>query len=694
MTGPWLVVLTAALWSTVVTAQPAAVDCDVVVAGGSTAALATALTAAREGSRTCLVEPTDWPGGQLTASGVPAIDFAWHRVGDLNVGAIARQPENQPPELRRWLALVGNPGKCRVSLHCFDPRQLLAQAIEPAIRAEPNLRVLRNAMVTGVRTALASDGRPEITAVEVVRRRPLRGDGYQQRLSAALADWYDPQPSADFSKEQLLLRSGSGRLVVVDGSEFGDLLVLAAGAWLQGVERVEGSLESANELLGQSFVFPFFMAIEAQPVASGVPLLTPDQPAGYSTASHGWEYVWQYRRVLGSGDSAPGQVSNQNWNPGNDYPGRYLLLSRAAALAQRGRWRGGVDLASLDAAERQAYGWFRHVAGEDPYGASDHYRLAAEWAGTGHGLAKMPYVRDTRRSIGIDNYQLVIGDISGTASQLVATPFADRIAIGAYDADIHPMAGSYPAYVYSHPSVLPYFLPIRALTNRDVANLLVTGKTMAQSFMVNAATRLHPIEFSSGIAAGASAALMSANRWHNRQLVAEVAKVQARIRRYAPLEWTIGGQRYPAAASPASHFCPPGAALNAALGYCEDDSHAYGPFTQAMTRKCVQFGGGDACSASGRFLIDGRVVEIPRWGRRFASSLRGNGPCMEGSAPDSAKGGYCVEEAALSASGRKEVYGPFSPELVSRCLANGGGDACYANRWDYRFFVALYDSSR
>ncbi|MCH9683540.1 MAG: FAD-dependent oxidoreductase, partial [Deltaproteobacteria bacterium] len=56
--------------------------CDVIVAGGSTAALAAAMTSAREGAATCLVEPTDWIGGQLTAGGVPAVDFAWHQVGD------------------------------------------------------------------------------------------------------------------------------------------------------------------------------------------------------------------------------------------------------------------------------------------------------------------------------------------------------------------------------------------------------------------------------------------------------------------------------------------------------------------------------------------------------------------------------------------------------------------------------------
>ena len=45
--------------------------CDVLVAGGSTSALAAALTAAEadENVTVCLAEPTDWPGGQMTSSG-------------------------------------------------------------------------------------------------------------------------------------------------------------------------------------------------------------------------------------------------------------------------------------------------------------------------------------------------------------------------------------------------------------------------------------------------------------------------------------------------------------------------------------------------------------------------------------------------------------------------------------------------
>lgn len=51
--------------------------CDVIIAGGSLASLAAAVSAANYSSDqiVCFLEPTDWPGGQLTASAVPAVDF-------------------------------------------------------------------------------------------------------------------------------------------------------------------------------------------------------------------------------------------------------------------------------------------------------------------------------------------------------------------------------------------------------------------------------------------------------------------------------------------------------------------------------------------------------------------------------------------------------------------------------------------
>lgn len=47
------------------------VSCDIVIAGGSTASLAAAITAAEAAPdlSVCFTEITDWPGGQMTAGG-------------------------------------------------------------------------------------------------------------------------------------------------------------------------------------------------------------------------------------------------------------------------------------------------------------------------------------------------------------------------------------------------------------------------------------------------------------------------------------------------------------------------------------------------------------------------------------------------------------------------------------------------
>ena len=48
------------------------------------------------------------------------------------------------------------------------------------------------------------------------------------------------------------------------------------------------------------------------------------------------------------------------------------------------------------------------------------------------------------------------------------------------------------------------------MTHSDAPNLVLAGKTMAQSFYANAITRLHPSEWSSGAAAALAAEVSAA----------------------------------------------------------------------------------------------------------------------------------------------------------------------------------------
>eukprot|EP00158_Paraphelidium_tribonemae_P000080 Partr_v1_DN15555_c0_g1_i1_m44716 putative Inherit from NOG: fad dependent oxidoreductase len=109
--------------------------CDVIVAGGSLSSLAAAVTAANLSSSAtvCFTEITDWPGGQMTASGVPAIDF----------GTDNRARANMPASLAALLfgpLMPGdtNLGDCWVSTKCFQPQVVVEQWIAPLVASFPN----------------------------------------------------------------------------------------------------------------------------------------------------------------------------------------------------------------------------------------------------------------------------------------------------------------------------------------------------------------------------------------------------------------------------------------------------------------------------------------------------------------------------------------------------------------------------
>ncbi|MEQ8847724.1 FAD-dependent oxidoreductase [Botrimarina sp.] len=537
---------------------------DVVIAGGSTAALAAAFAAADEGASVALLEPTDWIGGQLTASGVPAVDEAWHKISApgggvsapdergrvlLDVAAVARDPRNMTPWFRDALLAIGNPGEGWVSRFCFQPKTLLENHLEPRERElADRLDVFRETVVKRVE----ADGR-RITAIVAIRRTPRDGaEPYGRLPSEDLADWYSPADSPRFTKERLRFAGA----VFIDATEWGEVLALADAPYLQGAQTAENN-QPGDDRLGQATVFGFVQRMHAEPVEDH-----PELPAAeglgygaYEDRDNAWDLIWTYRRLKGDGPTAsPGELTLQNWGydgkrraGGNDYPFGYLLVSRDDAAAQRDDWRGGVDTAVLAAAERRAlawHDWFRHAAprGIDP----DQITLAGDVFGTGHGLSKLPYVRDTRRSVGVGGFVLTLDDLTARfddRGQLVrrqGTPFVDTVALGAYPADIHPLVGyKYPAHVSENHPTLPYNVPLRALTNEGYDNLMVAGKTIAQTFLANAATRLHPIEWSTGTAAGVIAADLADSGATTPEACADYARLRKKVAEHTPVDWTL-----------------------------------------------------------------------------------------------------------------------------------------------------------
>src|SRR4029453_11572088 len=105
--------------------------CDVLVVGGGTGGIAAALAAARAGRRVCLLEETDWIGGQLPAPGVSALDEHEHieRFGGTRSYYALREAIRA--HYRRLSPAVAaephaNPGRCWVTRLAFEPRVAVA----------------------------------------------------------------------------------------------------------------------------------------------------------------------------------------------------------------------------------------------------------------------------------------------------------------------------------------------------------------------------------------------------------------------------------------------------------------------------------------------------------------------------------------------------------------------------------------
>ena len=543
-------------------AQPPAtqIQCDVIVAGGSLSSVAAAVTAANTSkfASVCLLEPTDWPGGQLTSSAVPAVDF----------GPSNGVPENLPPSLNAFLfgplmPGTANRGHCWVSKKCFDPRAAVRDFILPLLASLPNLRVF---LRTAVSYAHREPAQGFLTGVTAIQRTPLPGvDEWAALTSEQLADWYDRANSSRFSKEVIdFVLPGALGLggAVIDATEFGDVLATSGLPFAQGIEVPSEASTGYLSTCGQGTTVPFFVTYGKAPAPSPDPW--PPGDAGgepFSQQGMSWDRDWTYRRVdapAGSDASAgaPGETSVINVGGGNDLSNAYLFYGLdspelAQQRAARFSWRGGINTTALAMGEQRAlafYHWFKANATSAVKGdASAFLSLNASLAGTTHGLAKLPYLRDARRSAGgLGGFRVFKDNLTAPGAwRRAAVAWSDSIGIGQYFyADIHKMSLAvcpYPAYIISGDPVLPYYIPFRALTVEGAPNLLVAGKNMATSFFAGAAMRLHPEEWVSGVAAGYAAGVMKIKgTWTTADVLANIAEIRDGLRKHSPQNWTFG----------------------------------------------------------------------------------------------------------------------------------------------------------
>lgn len=111
----------------------------------------------------------------------------------------------------------------------------------------------------------------------------------------------------------------------------------------------------------------------------------------------------------------------------------------------------------------------------------------------------------TAPEIGVRESRMIDGEYLLTGEDLKACiRFADSIALGNYDIDIHNPEGSGTSHYY-FPAGQYYTIPYRSLVPRKVDNLLVAGRSISVTHEAQASIRILPIVCCLGEAAGTAA---------------------------------------------------------------------------------------------------------------------------------------------------------------------------------------------
>ncbi|HWD89820.1 MAG TPA: FAD-dependent oxidoreductase [Mucilaginibacter sp.] len=485
---------------------------DLVVIGGSLGGCAAALAALRNGLKVVLTEETDFIGGQLTSQGVPPDEHQWietqgstQTYRNLRTNIREYYKKNRPLTDDAAANPKLNPGNGLVSALCC----------EPAI-AEVVLRRMMTPYVQSGNLTLLT--RHEPTAADVT------GDKIRSiKVTNTVSD------------KGIILHAR----YFIDATELGDLLPLTGTEFIIGAEAKSDTaelhapekVEPANQ---QAFTICFAMdyiegvnnVIDKPPGydywRNFIPKLTPPwpgklldltycnpqtlarrtlafDPSGKDTGTQ--MNLWNYRRIRDKNNFKPGVFHNDitlvNW-PQNDY-----LNGNLAGLSKDEKTRHIADARQLS---MSLFYWLQTEAPRADGGMGWRgLRLRGDVMGTNDGLAKAPYIRESRRIkavftileeyVGAQNRALVAGKDAAKK----AAEFYDTVGTGYYRIDLHPSSGG---TNYIDIESLPFQIPLGALLPQRMENLLPACKNIGTTHITNGCYRLHPVEWSIGEAAG------------------------------------------------------------------------------------------------------------------------------------------------------------------------------------------------
>lgn len=493
------------------------INADIVIIGGGVGGCAAALGALRNGKKVILTEETDWIGGQMTQQGVPPDEHPWietfgctRTYRNLRHGIRQYYRDYYPLTESARQTVNLNPGAGGVSRICHEPRVSLAvlNSLFAPYLGSGNLRILLN---------------------HVPVKADTNGDYVKSVVVRSLLTGHEINLTGTY---------------FIDATEMGDLLPMTGTEYVSGSE----SQKLTNEMHASSEAKPANMqpctwcfamdyregedhTIEKPEMydfwRDYVPQMTPP----WSGKLFAWTYsnpfsleskelmcdpaaesageyygLWYYRRIAWRKNFAdgayPSDVTIVNW-PQNDY-----FLGNLCEVSEEEKKKHLYQ--AMQVSLSLLYWMQTEAPRHDEKTGWPGLRLRGDILGTEHGLAKFPYIRESRRiqaeftvleeHIGTEMRQKTFG---GKKEDLRAESFSDSVGVGSYRIDLHPSTGG---DNYIDISSLPFEIPLGALIPKRMENLLPACKNLGVTHITNGPYRTHPVEWNIGESAGLLAA--------------------------------------------------------------------------------------------------------------------------------------------------------------------------------------------
>lgn len=520
---------------------------DIVIIGGGLGGCAAALAAARAGCRVIMTEETDWIGGQLTAQAVPPDENEWIETHggtrsylDLRRRIRDYYRRNFPLTDKARAEAELNPGNGWVSRLCHEPRVALAalhetlapfvagRRVEIFLRHVPVSASVRGDRVEAVLVRGIESGRDVVLrapffldATETGELLPLTKTEYVTGAESR-RDTGEPHAPAEAAPRNMQAFTCCFAMDYVRGEDHTIDKPAEYAFWRDYVPEL--SPPWTGRLLNWVCTHP----ITLEPRDLG---FDPERAAGY----------FLFRRIIDRKNfrdgAYAGDITLVNW-PQNDYLLGNPFEVRAEEAERHVRRAKQLSLSLL---------YWMQTEAPRPDGRTGWkgLRLRPDIVGTEDGLAKHPYIRESRRikaeftvleqHVGEDARAEAAG---GKSETLSAAVFEDSVGIGSYRIDLHPSTGG---DNYIDIGSLPFQIPLGALLPRRTENLLPACKNLGVTHITNGCYRLHPVEWNIGEAAGSLAAFCLDRKLQPRQVRAKSGLLESFQKRLSgdgvPLAW-------------------------------------------------------------------------------------------------------------------------------------------------------------